>query len=1358
MLRQLELFGFKSFADKTIFEFSVGITGVVGPNGSGKSNVVDSIKWILGDQSAKSLRGKEMTDVIFNGSTSRGGAQFAEATLVFDNRSRFLPMDVDEVSVGRRLWQSGDSEYLINRNAARLKDVRDLFIGTGAGAASYCIIEQGRVDQILQSNAANRRLIFEEAAGISRFKSRRTEALRRLDRVEQNLLRLTDIVDEVESQVNNVRSQATRAARYREVSTELEQLWVGLAADDYRRESVQRALLQQQMLESAELLESMRLQQTEAEQQLAAADAALSEVDDELREVERSRAELRSRIASLETTARHQAAREAELQSDVQRLLRQQTLMNNRVSEAEAEQVHLQQVLNHERATFEKKKSVVMSGDEQLTVLQAAVSSSRTSIERSRQQLMTQVRTNSQTASVAGGLRSEHAAAQKQTADLWQQLEKQRQALEEISASLLETQQTLQETQTELNAAENAADKFLQSREQLVSEQTVSQQSLADLREQRSGLIARRTVLEDLEDKQEGFGIGVREILRRAEEADSEPWNLICGSIADLLDVDMDNAALLEVALSGRAQLLVVRKLRPFVEYLNSGRCRITGRVGLISLEDADSLADTANENGSGSSATTSRGIISRDRPLDQHEPADDDFSTSWWSRPESTTDPILSQLDVSLSDPFDTSFPSMTFSGNVQVTWVDPRTESPVVRSVFSSGNSEAPNLFGQRGVVGRADGLARSPRQLPNLAADLLADTWVVESLNDALRLHHETVGQCRFVTLQGELVENDGTLFAGTVRSESAVLSRKSELRRLRNELHRIEHEIAQRELRLQHLNGSIQTTDEDLQLTRQQVSERAARVRAAEQAVKDRQRVQLEKQQLIDRLAEQLDATGEVAQQLQSRIDEAEVLHAAGERDLQQLQEQIAELESEQTSRQNELESLERERTSASMELTRTEERLLGLQESVERVREDLEQRRLQQQEAERRLQLAIDRQRELLLARLNTSAEMAELYVSDDQLLIEVRKRSNARNVLRQRRNDATKAEARIREVCRQHESKHHEHQLQIRGIDHQLNTTKERIRDEFQIEVEEAVENGRSAVAVWLQREASDKSVSSDSESDDEPASSTVRSQQSLDSHPLFDETCQQIVDDADQYAEMRTEIDRRIERLRRQLKKIGHVSTESLDNLNELETRFNRLHYQLKDLEAARDTLREIVRKINVESRRMFVESFECIRNHFRELFRRLFGGGEADLILEDPEDVLECAIDVVARPPGKELRSISLLSGGEKTMTAVGLLLSIFKSRPSPFCILDEVDAALDDANIGRFVNVLRDFQMSTQFIMITHRKPTMAVTDVLYGVTMEESGISRRLSLRFEDVDERGNFNPKAAGDGLSASKAA
>ena len=398
--------------------------------------------------------------------------------------------------------------------------------------------------------------------------------------------------------------------------------------------------------------------------------------------------------------------------------------------------------------------------------------------------------------------------------------------------------------------------------------------------------------------------------------------------------------------------------------------------------------------------------------------------------------------------------------------------------------------------------------------------------------------------------------------------------------------------------------------------------------------------------------------------------------------------------------------------------------------------------MQQQEADRRLSAAVERQRDLLIARLNAAGEVAELSVHDEKLASDVHYSSSARNRLRVNRNEASSAETQIRDICRQHESRHHETELKVRSIDHQLTTSADRIREEFQIEVREAVAAGRSAVAIWLERDASPTGSDHENDTETDQIQKTA-SFTALRDVPLFQEKHQSIIADPNQYPEMRGGIDRRVERLRRQLRKIGNVGTESLDNLLDLETRFQRLHTQLTDLEAARDALSDIVRRINVESRRMFLESFETIRGFFRELFRKLFGGGEADLILEDPDDVLECSIDVVARPPGKELRSISLLSGGEKTLTAVALLLSIFKSRTSPFCILDEVDAALDDGNIGRFVNVLREFQQNTQFIMITHRKPTMAVTDVLYGVTMEESGISRRLSLRFEDVDEHGNF---------------
>ena len=1330
MLKTLELFGFKSFADRTSFDFASGITGVVGPNGSGKSNVVDSIKWILGDQSAKSLRGKDMTDVIFNGSASRTGSQFAEATLIFDNKTRFIPMDQDEVAIGRRIWQSGDSEYLINRQTARLKDVRELFIGTGAGAATYCIIEQGRVDQILQSNAANRRLIFEEAAGISRFKQKRTEALKRLERVEQNLVRLSDLVDEVETQVSTVRTQAQRASRCRSISTELEQLWVGLAADDFRRESTQRDLLQGQMQESAATLLDLRQKQAKAESQVTAADAALAEVDDQLREVERQRSDLRSRIASLESTVRHQAAREEELKSDLQRLIRQQNLMKNRVTEAVAEEVHLDSVLTQERAAFERRRTAMISGDDQVAALHQALADARDNIEEARHALMQQVRLNSEATSTLSNLRALHQSAEKRHETLDEQSSLLHEEIAVLQAKMPDLEESLIRVQQALQQVENDADSLIRSREQLVTERSQSQQSLAELREHRSAQVARRAVLEDLEDRQEGFGIGVREILRRADEADSAPWNLICGSVADLLDVDMENAALLEVALSGRAQLLVVTQMKPLIAYLNSGRCRITDRVGFISIENTDVANGDLSE---------LRGSLRRNDDNMWADGADTDSDISrqagsWWGRDKSSAraggDSIESLLAAAgAADP-------------MQVTWLDPRSESPVIRSVFSQGDTAPPVLFGQAGVVGRADGLARPPQSMSTLASHLLADTWVVETLADALRLHSLTQGHCRFVTLQGELIESDGTLFAGTVRNESALLSRKSELRRLRNELHRLEHEIAQRELMLRSLSQNIVSTDDQLTQTRSKVNEHVSRSRTTEQLVVEQRRQLKEAQRRADLLEAQAQKLAEEIADLVAQVENAQQQQQSDEALMLQRQEHIAELNDEQHNRQHELEAIDRDRTAASLELTRSEERLLGLQEAVERVREDLEQRQLQQQEADRRLTAATERQRDLLIARLNAAAEIAELSVNDEKLATDVHHRSSTRNRLRVNRSAASSAEIQIRDICRQHESRHHETELQVRSIDHQLTTSADRIREEFQIEVREAVASGRSAVAIWLERDAS--AAGSDHENDaetDQPQK--IASLTATSDTPLFHETHQRIIADPTQYAEMRGEIDRRVERLRRQLRKIGNVGTESLDNLIELETRFQRLHTQLTDLEAARDALSDIVRRINVESRRMFLESFETIRGFFRELFRKLFGGGEADLILEDPEDVLECSIDVVARPPGKELRSISLLSGGEKTLTAVALLLSIFKSRTSPFCILDEVDAALDDGNIGRFVNVLREFQQNTQFIMITHRKPTMAVTDVLYGVTMEESGISRRLSLRFEDVDEHGNF---------------
>ncbi|MCH2211970.1 MAG: AAA family ATPase [Fuerstiella sp.] len=1316
MLRSLELFGFKSFADKTVFEFSTGITGVVGPNGSGKSNVVDSIKWILGDQSPRSLRGQEMTDVIFNGSSGRGPAQFAEATLVFDNRSGYLPVDMDEVTIGRRLWQSGDSEYLINRNAARLKDIRDLFSGTGAGAAAYCIIEQGRVDQILQSNAANRRLIFEEAAGIARFKLRRSETTRRLERVEQNLLRLTDIVDEVESQVGAIRSQAQRAARFREISSELEALWVGMVSDDFRRQTVVQQDLASQQDKASAMLREMRTQREQAEQRSEDAETALNSIEEEMRALESRRADLRSRIASLETTLQHQSTRETELELDLKRLDRQLKVMDGRVTEAAREESHISRVFNLEQQKLETSRSQQHTGNTQLNQLRESLEQTRNKIITTREQVLQQVQKNSALSSCITTLCSEEDSVTRRMSELNSSLEQQSAECAQLREKMNQLVDSGSSAADTLRNAQDRAGQIRTGQESIVVQQSSLRESLAEMREQRSALLARRSVLEDLEERQEGFGIGVRDILSRAETSAQSPWNLIRGSVADLLDVDMSQAALLEVALSGRAQLLVVDRMGPLVDYLGSGRCRISGRVGFVSLESAGDV------------------------------PAGDDSVTSNTDKDSRCSgddaDPLrLPEFDLEWLDDIGSGALDVEFSPELSVTWVDGQTNTPVRQSVFSP--SETPSLTGRPGVIGRADSLARSPRHLPHLASFLLADTWVVKSLSDAVRIVEESSGMVRAVTPQGELVESDGTLHSGMLRSESAVVSRKSELRRLKNELNRTEHLIVEGELKLKRLASESEANELQLANAQQSVAEAADQCRGTEQDTVETQQAVKFSEQRIERLTTRQEQLNAELDSLELRRRTTGDQHTAGENQLKGLRDSLEKYEAEVTDGQQQLEELKQGRTEFSLELTRLEERALSLQEAALRVRDDVKERCLQRQEAERRRCAGKSRVLELTLAKLNVRAELAEIYVDEDRTAVQIAAHGSTRELLRNRQQEASEREVEVREQCSVKERQHHELELQINDIRHQLTTAAERIRDEYEISVEEAVQQGRSALTVWLNQ----LTTSENADGAEEGAGPEVRL--TVDSPEVS-----AILYDTAQYSELRESIEQRIDRLRRQLRKIGSVSTESLENLSELEDRFERLHSQLRDLEAARDTLKDMVRRINVECRRMFLESFSCIQEHFRDIFRRLFGGGEADLILEDSDEVLDCSIDVVARPPGKELRSITLLSGGEKTLTAVALLLSIFRSRPSPFCLLDEVDAALDDANISRFVGVLKDFRDATQFIMITHRKPTMAVTDVLYGVTMEESGVSKRLSVCFEEIDERGNFITRQDGQARAA----
>ena len=1275
MLKSLDMFGFKSFADRTRFDFSRGITCVVGPNGSGKSNVVDSIKWVLGDQSPKSLRSKEMTDVIFNGASGRKPAAFAEVLLTFDNTSRCLTLDAAEVQIGRRLWRNGDSEYLINQQPARLKDIKDLFMGTGAGSSAYSIIEQGRVDQILQSNAAARRHVFEEAAGVSRFKARKEEATRKLERVDQNLLRLRDIVDEVESQLNTMRTQAGKAAKFREVSAELREWWFGLAADDHRHFSAQLKVVEAELHSGEAELADLSTRQQELEQKLSVFDAEIAEVDTRLRHAERAAAGNRESVVRQEATLRHLTAREKELGSELDRLRRQRTIMRGRSSELTSELNRSTAELADSDRQHSQFQAELAATQTKLTELSAQLKADQATLQRERQkqvELMQQASTAQQR---VASLKSQQEAAQSAFVTTRQRIEQCNSEIITAQSEVLRRQAAVETVLTEVASLDSRVREVRERQQQLLAEQERCQAHLREQREDRSAKQSQQSVLEDLERRQEGLGIGVKEILSRAQTSDYAPWNSILGSVADLLEADLDEAAILEVALGARAQLIVVREMAPIIEYLNSGNSRLSGRVGFVEVSGRV-------VSGEGRGASEGKEAIS------------DEINSPLAPHPSS---------------------------------------------------------LFTHPGVIRRADQLASLKTALPGLAEALLGTTWVVDTLDTALRLADSEGRGCRFVTLQGELLEDDGTLFAGTVRSESALMTRRSELRRLKNDLLRLDRTIADGERQLVDVIQSLKNVErliENSTSAKQELADRLTHARSDLNV--QRQEVERSNRDR-DLILTEAARWETLATELDLQIERAVSEHAWFEDNLASLRDSFITLEADVANRESLRQSLTQQQIEQQLHLAKHEERWQALRAAVSRLQDEQRQRDEQFEEAERRLNAAAAQMRQLNLQLLNTNAELWELQLFDEQFAAEVASVLADKDHLRTQKSSFAEEESRLRAARRELADRLHANEITARDARHQLQVCAERIEEEYQMTLDEVVASGASAFAKWLTdlrpmaESREPMAVIPTPAAEDDAVPESQISNLKFEISNLKSEISET---ESVTFLEVRPELEERVNRLRRKLKMMGSVNTDSLKDLDELDGRFQHLSTQLQDLEEAKATLEDIIRQFNVESQRMFLETVEAIRIQFQQLFRKMFGGGEGDIILEDPNDVLDCGIDIVARPPGKELRSISLLSGGEKTMTAIALLMAIFRSKPSPFCILDEVDAALDEANVERYSGLVKEFRETTQFIMITHNKRSMQIGDILYGVTMEQSGVSKRMSVRFEDVSEDGHFRMSPA----------
>ena len=1197
MLIALELAGFKSFAEKTRFDFPDGITVIVGPNGSGKSNVVDAIKWVLGAQSAKALRGKDMADVIFKGSSSAGrrASNSAEATLVFDNSERKLGVDSDEVEVTRRVYRSGEGEYLINGQASRLKDIKNLFRGTGVGVDAYSLIEQGKVDRMLQASPRDRRIIFEEAAGISRFNAKKAEAARRLERVDQNLTRLKDIVDEVHGRLSRLKSQATKAQRYREMTSRLRELRLRLGWTEYSQLAEKCERIETRSVQLRSEFELKKVELEESREAAQKAELELHKVASECQEVEGRLQEAQQRIAVCQNqqsalrsiieendqeSARH-AARLAALRNRAGTVQREVEELEKQLRAIETQFAETQQNAEQSRAEAEELRKEITAGQAQRDAFR------KSHVERLREL--------SQRESEAAKQRDLVANLEAGVLSLEQSHQEQQVAAATAKQISDQAEERLSQAESKRKTAQAEWEHLQQVVHKNQHEATQLAEQNAHIAGQLTGASERLEILEQLQQHLDGVDSGARHILDLASKSEDPVFQSIHGLVAELISVEVDLAPLIDTALGPSANILVLDDGQ-IVQRIRNGGLDIPGRLSLMRLD----------------------------------------------------------------------RIPSRRFGEKVQLDGVD--------------------------GVIGRADRLVRCKHKFMPLIRYLLGTTWVVENLEVALELGHFRGAGLRFVTRNGEMIESDGLLTLGAIQSASGLVSRQSEIHDAQAEIDALHNQQTETRQRIEELNRYISSQRPELEIKQdsvQQLAQDVARHSALHQnAVSSYQTLQQELGGLEEKLRskkQELEQaqpkTGELAEsmdQLRSEIKSIELQQAEQELRLEGKDELLANLTAAETS--------------AKVELARAEQRLESIRTSFQHSTRSKAEQLQALEEAESELDRRRQKKQTSELEILDLTSELSELYLvceAEESALDELAE--SAGYLRRERQTKAKHLETTNRSIDK---------------ITQQLETSK--------LELERFQESSQAL----LQRFEEDYNI------------------------PFEEVESAELIEDKSEQAEL----DAEASELRQDIASVGEINMAALQELDELQQRYDYLNGQYEDLVAAKESLQRIIQKINQDSRRLFSETLEVIRQNFQKLYRKSFGGGSADIVLDEGEDVLECGIDIIATPPGKTALSNSLLSGGEKALTAVALLLAIFQHRPSPFCVLDEVDAPFDEANIGRFVSVLTEFLDWTKFIIVTHSKKTMTAATTLYGVTMQESGVSKQVAVKFEDVNEKGEILDK------------
>ena len=1183
-LKALEIQGFKSFPDKTVLTFGEDITAIVGPNGSGKSNISDAIRWVMGEQSTRALRGGKMEDVIFGGTAQRRQTGYAEVSLILDNTSHIFPMDESEVMVTRRYYRSGESEYYINRRSVRLKDVNELFMDTGLGREGYSIIGQGKIDEILSVKSADRREVFEEAAGISRYRHRKEEAERKLAHTDENLVRVNDKIAELELQVEPLREQSERARKFLVLRDELKGLEVSVWLDTLERLRASHIKLDADYQEAARQKEEARV----ALERLYAAAEALSaqmrEKDveaDRLRFESQSReaaaAELESAIAVLKNNVQNNLDNAQRIRADLDQQEGRADSLAGQIGQRQERLAEIEDKLTRMREELRGKSEQA----------QEAAQSAGT-LARELEELRQKEAMETATAAEAKALLSALAAAAQEVLDrdetVRQELRELDSRLEEGRAAQRQARKALAQAVEERDAVQNVISGYALRLESRRKKAEQARERHMKLQMDENALSSRVKMLTEMEKLHEGYSKAVKLVMGEAQRGSLQH---IHGPVADLLKVPEEYTVAIETALGGAMQNLVVDREedgKAVIQYLKR---RDAGRATIL--------------------------------PLSSIRP------------------------------------------GELR----------------------EGQALRREPGFVGVGDQLISFQPQYRNVFSNLLGRVAVMEDLDHAIAAARKYGYKFRIVTLDGQVLNPGGSMTGGSASRSAGILSRANELERLNEQGRGLREQLAQAAKALEEADREAAAAGYEMETAQSQLRE-------WEDAI--------------------LKAEGEAAH-CDSVVADLERQSSSQREELEQLKSRSAQIESDTRGARSRIQELEGAAAALKSEA-----------EGKVRGQTDLQDRS----------------------ARI--TRELSELTASLAALEAEQETTAKSLGELKSLRDDMAGDREQNQALIGQYEEKNRQFTQEIGEKTARL----QELRAENQVRSEEIRALGDEKLALEGQRNQADK----DSRAKNDELLAMEREVSILEQRKvaaameekqLLDKLWETYELSHEAAKQHRVEIEsvpkasRRIGELKRAISSLGSINLGAIEEYQRVNERYTYLTDQRDDVQRAKGELEEIIADITGEMKTIVAREFQTIDQAFGQTFTELFGGGKATLELEDPEDILNCGIEIKVQPPGKALKIITLLSGGEKAFVAIALYFAILKVRPTPFVVMDEIEAALDDNNVARFAHYMRSMADKTQFIVITHRRGTMEEADVLYGVTMQEQGVSRMLTINLNDVEK-------------------